>query len=158
LAEFYGIATKVLNQAVKRNRQRFPNDFMFQLTLEEGRHLEALRSQSVTLAPGRYRKYAPYVFTEQGIIMLSSVLRSEQAILVNIAIMRTFVRLRQLLASQEELAQRLERLEWRQSEQEGRVQYVFETIQQLIETPTEVPPKRRIGLPTSHATGKVPNQ
>lgn len=84
--------------------------------------------------------------------MLSSVLQSKRAIDVNIAIMRTFVRLRQLLATHEELARRLEGLEWRQAEQEGRVQYVFETIQQLIEAPAEEPEKRQYGFPTSHAT------
>jgi hypothetical protein len=150
LATLYQVLTKNLNLAVRRNLRRFPADFMFQLTPEEA---EALRLQSATSNPGRGgRRYLPYAFTEQGIAMLSTVLRSERAIEVNIAIMRTFVRLRQLLATHEELAQRLERLEWRQSEQEGRVQYVFETIQQLIEAPTEVPPKRRIGLPTSQVT------
>ena len=125
---------------------------MFQLTPEEA---EALRLQSATSNTGRGgRRYLPYAFTEQGIAMLSTVLRSERAIEVNIAIMRTFVRLRQLLATHKELAQRLERLEWRQSEQEWRVQYVFETIQQLIEAPAEVPPKRRIGLPTSQVAGE----
>ena len=83
--------------------------------------------------------------------MLSSVLRSERAIEVNIVIMRTFVRLRQLLATHEELAHRLDTLEWRQAEQEGRVQDVFETIQQLIETPIEEPERRRIGFPTNHS-------
>jgi uncharacterized coiled-coil protein SlyX len=94
------------------------------------------------------RRHLPYAFTEQGIAMLSGVLTSKRAIEVNIAIMRTFVRLRQLLTTHEDLARRLDQLEWRQSEQEGRVQYVFETIQQLIEAPAEEP-KRRIGFPTS---------
>ena len=151
LAELYGVATKALNQAVKRNQQRFPEDFMFRLTLEEGRHLDSLRSHSVTLKRGQYRKYAPYVFTELGIAMLSSVLTSERAILANIAIMRTFVRLRQLLATHEELAQRLEHLEWRQGEQAGQIQIVFEAIQQLIEAPAKTEPQRLIGFPTSKA-------
>ncbi len=150
LAELYGVPTKVFNQAVKRNRQRFPEDFMFRLTLEEGRHLEALRSQTVTLKRGQHRKYAPYVFTEQGIAMLSSVLNSERAILVNIAIIRTFVRLRQLLASHEELARQLDELRWRQEEHGQQIQAVFETIQHLIEAPADEP-KRRIGFPTSRA-------
>jgi hypothetical protein len=147
LARLYGVPTKALNQAVKRNRGRFPEDFMFQLTLEDGRRLEALRSQNVTLEQGRYRKYAPNVFTEQGIAMLSSVLNSERAVLVNIAIIRTFVRLRQILAAHEELARRLEELEWRQDEQAGQIQEVFATIQNLIEEPADTEPKRRIGFP-----------
>ena len=148
LADLYGVSTGRLNEAVKRNRQRFPEDFMFRLTREEGRGLERLKSQIAILKRGQHRKYAPSVFTEQGIAMLSSVLTSERAVLVNIAIVRTFVRLRQLLATHEELARRLDQLEWRQSEQEGRVQYVFETIQQLIEAPAAEPEKRRIGFPT----------
>lgn len=150
LAELYGVPTKAFNQAVKRNRQRFPEDFMFRLTTEEGRHLESLRSQTVTLKRGQHRKYAPYVFTEQGIAMLSSVLNSERAILVNIAIIRTFVRLRQLLATHEELARQLEELRWKQGEQGQKIQAVFETIQHLIEAPADEP-KRRIGFPTSRA-------
>ncbi len=149
LAELYGVPTKAFNQAVKRNRQRFPEDFMFRLTLEEGRHLQSLRSQIVTLKRGQHRKYAPHVFTEQGIAMLSSVLNSERAILVNIAIVRTFVRLRQLLATHEELARQLEELRWKQEEQGQKIQAVFDTIQHLIEAPAE--PKRRIGFPSSRA-------
>jgi uncharacterized coiled-coil protein SlyX len=123
---------------------------MFQLTRKED---EALRSQIVTSnESGRGgRRYRSYAFTEQGIAMLSSVLTSKRAIEVNIAIMRTFVRLRQLLATNEELARRLDQLEWRQSEQEGRIQVVFETIQHLIEAPGEEEPRRRIGFPTSRA-------
>lgn len=147
LAALYGVATGRLNEAVKRNAKRFPEDFMFQLSGDESREVEALRSQNAILKRGQHRKYAPYAFTEQGIAMLSSVLNSERAILVNIAIIRTFVRLRQLFATHEDLARRLEQLEWRQAEQEGRVQYVLETIQHLIEAPEE--PKRRIGFPTA---------
>ena len=113
LAALYGVPTGRLNEAVKRNRERFPDDFMFQLTLEEGKVVEGLRSQIAILKQaeskserGRHRKYAPYVFTEQGIAMLSSVLRSPRAIQVNIAIVRTFVRLRQLLAAHEEIAEK----------------------------------------------------
>ncbi len=150
LAELYGVATKVFNQAVKRNSQRFPDDFMFRLTPEEARHLDSLRSQFVTLKRGQHRKYAPFVFTEQGIAMLSSVLNSERAILVNIAIIRTFVRLRQLLAANEELARRLEDLEWRQNEQGQQIEAVFQAIQDLIERPTDQP-KKRFGFHTSEA-------
>ena len=92
LASLYDVSTGALNQAVKRNRERFPEDFMFQLSSGESEELESLRSQTVILKRGHHRKYAPYAFTEQGIAMLSSVLRSPRAIEVNIAIMRTFVR------------------------------------------------------------------
>ncbi len=127
----------------------FPTIFMFQLTRKED---EALRSQIVTSneSSGRGgRRYRPYAFTEQGIAMLSSVLTSTRAIEVNIAIMRTFVRLRQLLATHEEIAQRLEQLEWRQNEQGQQIQAVFETIQYLIEAPAEEEPRRQIGFPIS---------
>ena len=100
LAELYEIPVKVLNQAVKRNRSRFPGDFMFQLTVEES---DSLRSHFVTLKTGRgrHRKYLPFAFTEQGVAMLSSVLRSKRAVQVNIEIMRAFVRLRQLMTPPE---------------------------------------------------------
>lgn len=145
LAGLYQVETKRLNEAVRRNRERFPEDFMFRLTPAESEHLRSQIATSNQQWGGR--RYLPYAFTEQGIAMLSSVLRSNRAIEVNIAIMRTFVRLRQLLATHEELAHKLEKLEWRQAEQEGRVQYVFETIQHLIEAPTEEPAKRHYGFP-----------
>ncbi len=112
LAALYGVETRILVQAVKRNQGRFPEDFMFQLNAEER---ELLRSQSViSKALGRGgRRYAPYVFTEQGVAMLSSVLNSPRAIAVNIEIMRAFVRLRDLIAGNKELARRLEELEAR---------------------------------------------
>src|SRR5262249_34160001 len=112
LAALYGVETKVLVQAVKRNAARFPEDFMIQLTAPEW---AALRSQFVTLKSGRgqHRKYRPYAFTEQGVAMLSSVLRSPRAIFVNIEIMRAFVRMREMLASNRELAKRLDQLEAR---------------------------------------------
>jgi hypothetical protein len=149
LAALYEVETKILNKAVSRNRDRFPEDFMFQLTSDE---MESLRFQIGTSNEGRGgRRYLPYAFTEQGIAMLSGVLTSKRAVEVNVAIMRTFVRLRQLLATHEELARRLDQLEWRQSEQGSRVQYVFETIQQLIEAPEPTEPKRSIGFPTSRS-------
>jgi hypothetical protein len=147
LAALYQVLTKNLNLAVRRNLSRFPEDFMFQLTPEE---IESLRLQIATSNVGRGgRRYRPYVFTEQGVAMLSSVLGSERAVQVNITIMRTFVKLRQLLATHADLAHRLDALEWRESERDGRVQYVFETIQHLIEAP-EPEPKRPIGFPTDH--------
>jgi hypothetical protein len=161
LAELYGVPTKALNQAVKRNIQRFPDDFLFQLTLEEGR--EILRSQIVTLeidsrgnpeTRGRHSKYAPYAFTELGVAMLSSVLGSERAILANISIMRTFVRIRQTQLDQVELGQRLGRIEWRQDEQGEQIRAVFETIEHLIESPPEKD-RKRIGFPTSMEHGNA---
>ena len=149
LAVLYEVETRVLNQAVRRNQERFPRDIMFRLTRTED---EALRSQIVmSKADGRGgRRHLAYAFTEQGVALLSSVLRSKRAIEVNIAVMRTFVRLRQLLASHEDLARQLEELRWQQAEQGQQIQAVFETIQKLIEAPAEQP-KRRIGFPESRA-------
>ncbi|WP_218082290.1 ORF6N domain-containing protein [Anthocerotibacter panamensis] len=141
IAQLYGVETRVLNQAVRRNLDRFPEDFMFQLTQEE---TESLRSQFVISNEGSGRggrRYLPYAFTEQGVAMLSSVLKSPQAVQVNIEIMRAFVRLRKLLASNEELAQHLGELEQKYDEQ---FTIIFEAIRQLIEPPD--PPKRRMGF------------
>jgi len=125
LAILYGVQTKVLVQAVKRNASRFPTDFMFQLTPEE---FQDLKSQSVTSSWGG-RRYAPYVFTEQGVSMLSSVLHSKQAIQVNIEIMRAFVRLRQFTESHQDLRQKLQALEKKYDKQ---FKVVFEAIHQLM--------------------------
>jgi hypothetical protein len=154
LAELYGVTTGRLNEAVKRNKMRFPADFMFRLTRVEVSEVEVLRSQNAILEirreeqekRGRHRKYSPYVFTEQGIAMLSSVLNSRRAIAVNISIMRTFVRLRQILVSHQEIATRLEQVEWRQSENDAEIKRVFEVIQEFIDGPAVVEPKRRIGF------------
>lgn len=146
LAVLYQVTTGNLNLAVRRNKERFPGDFMFQLKRQE---FADLRLQIARSSWGG-RRHLPYAFTEHGVAMLSSVLTSKRAIAVNIAIMRTFVRLRQLLATHEEIARRLEDLEWRQSEQGQQIQEVFETIQHLIETPAE-DPKKRFGFPTSKA-------
>ena len=140
LAELYEVETRVLNQAVKRNLDRFPSDFMFQLSEEEA---SFLRSQIVTLKTGRgrHRKYLPYVFTEQGVAMLSSVLNSPCAVQVNIEIMRAFVKLREMLASHKELAKKLEALERKYDKQ---FQVVFDAIRQLMLPPDK--PKRKIGF------------
>lgn len=140
LADLYEVEPRVLVQAVKRNIERFPDDFMFQLTAEE---FANLKSQFVISNRGGIRRAAPYAFTEQGVAMLSSVLRSIRAVQVNIEIMRAFVRLRQLLASNEELSQRLDELEKRYDQQ---FRAVFDAIRQLM-TPPE-PPRRRLGFPT----------
>jgi len=139
LAALYGVPVKSLNQAVKRNLDRFPADFMFQLAPAEFRRL---RSQSVTAKTGRGgRRTAPYVFTEQGIAMLSSVLRSDRAVRVNIEIMRTFVRLRQMLQANADLARKLAALERRYDEQ---FKIVFDAIRRLVAPPE--PNRRRIGF------------
>jgi len=140
LASLYGVETRVLVQAVKRNLERFPADFMFQLSKEE---VDFLRSQIVTLKRGRgqHTKYLPYAFTEQGVAMLSSVLRSPRAIQVNIEIMRAFVRLRQMLASHAELARKLDALEKKYDVQ---FKAVFDAIRQLMAPPE--PKKRRLGF------------
>ena len=142
LALLYEVEVKALNQAVKRNLERFPSDFMFQLTHEEA---ELLRSQSVTLKPGRgqHRKYLPYAFTEQGVAMLSSVLRSQRAVQVNIEIMRAFVRLRRLLATHADLARKLAELE---KKYDAQFRVVFDAIRQLMAPPD--PPRRRVGFAT----------
>jgi len=136
LAELYGVETRVLVQAVKRNTERFPEDFMFQLSKEE---VDFLRSQIVTLKKGRgqHSKYLSYAFTEQGVAMLSSVLRSQRAIQVNIEIMRAFIRLRQMLASHVELARKLDALE---KKYDAQFKQVFEAIRRLMASPE---PKRR---------------
>ncbi len=141
LANLYGVSTKRLNEQVRRNPGRFPIDFMFQLTKEE---YAVLRSQFATLEKGRgrHRKYLPFAFTEQGVAMLSSVLNSERAILVNVEIMRTFVRLREILATHKDLARKLEALEKKYDEQFA---VVFDAIRELMKPP-EPPPKRRIGF------------
>jgi phage regulator Rha-like protein len=147
LADLYGVSTKVLNQAVKRNIERFPEDFMFQLSSDEAETWwnfvisERSRSQFVTLKRGENIKYQPYAFTEHGILMLSSVLRSERAIAVNIAIMRTFVKLRKILASQKDLVHRLDELE---KKYDDHFQVVFDAIRQLMTPPEKS--KRRIGF------------
>jgi hypothetical protein len=127
LAALYGVETRILTQAVLRNAARFPADFMFQLTEKE---FESLRSQTVTSNGGRGgRRYRPHVFTEQGVAMLSSVLRSDRAVQVNIEIMRAFVRLRQLLSSNAELSQRLDDMEQRYDEH---IRRIIEAINRLM--------------------------
>ena len=160
LASLYGVTTKALNQAVKRNAPRFPADFMFQLTKSEyegsrsqfgttsNRSQSAAkagaassRSQSVTLKRGQNIKYFPYAFTEQGVAMLSSVLRSPRAVEVNIAIMRTFVQLRRLMETNRDLAQKIETLEKKYDQQFA---VVFAAIKELITPPPPV--RKQIGF------------
>jgi hypothetical protein len=139
LADLYGVETRVLVQAIKRNIDRFPPDFMLQLGKDE---FAILRSQIVTSRWGG-RRYLPYAFTEQGVAMLSSVLNSDRAIQVNIAIMRAFVRLREMIASREELAQKLDALE---AKYDSQFKVVFDAIRQLMAPPVSPKKKRKIGF------------
>ncbi|RJP77291.1 MAG: ORF6N domain-containing protein [Candidatus Zixiibacteriota bacterium] len=157
LAELYEVEVKVMMQTVKRNLDRFPPDFMFQLTWAEvealrshfvaldpdpGRQDRSIRSQIVTLKRGSHKKYPPYAFTEQGVAMLSSVLRSRRAVQVNIAIMRAFVKLRGILAAHKDLADKLDEMEKRYDAQ---FKVVFDALRALM-APAESQPKERIGF------------
>jgi hypothetical protein len=142
LARLYQVPTSRLNEQVKRNR--FPKDFMFQLTAEEA---SSLTSQIAISNPSRGgRRHRPYAFTEQGVAMLSSVLKSGRAVQVNIAIMRAFVKLREILATHHELAERLEELEGRFQQHDAQIQEVFEAIRALLAPKPDLS-KRRIGFP-----------
>jgi hypothetical protein len=141
LAALYGVTTANLNKAVRRNIERFPDDFMFQFSAEEW---ENLIFQFGTSSSARHggRRHAPYVFTEQGVAMLSSVLKSARAVQVNIAIMRAFVQLREMLSSHKDLARKLEAMERKYDSQ---FKVVFDAIRELMKPP-ETPPKRKIGF------------
>jgi phage regulator Rha-like protein len=143
LAQLYQVPTKRLNEAIKRNRKRFPGDFMFQLNRQE---MNCLRSQFATSNEGRGgRRTLPYAFTEQGVAMLSSVLNSERAVQVNIAIMRAFVKLREIIATHKELAAKIKELEQKFHQHDKKIHAVFEAIRELLE-PQAVPLKRQIGF------------
>ena len=142
LADLYGVETKRLIEQVKRNRERFPEDFMFQLRKDEA---AALMSQIATSSTGRGgRRYAPYVFTEQGVAMLSSVLRSKTAIAVNIEIMRAFVELRRVANSYAAIEKRLEQIERGMGEHDEQLEQIFGALRQLIAPPP--PSKRPVGF------------
>lgn len=147
LARLYDVEPRALLQAVKRNRKRFPRDFMFQLTLSEW---AILKSQFVISRWGGSRRATAYAFTEEGVAMLSAVLRSPRAVAVSIEIMRAFVRLRGLLVSHVDLARRLDELEGRY---DGQFKVVFEAFRQLME-PADVPVKRRIGFRSLLSAGR----
>ena len=148
LAKLYGVTVKALNQAVKRHARRFPPDFVFQLTAEE---FGNLKSQFVTSSWGGVRRAYPYAFTEQGIAMLSSVLNSERAIRVNIAIMRAFVKLREALETNRELARKFAELEKRVGKHDEEIDAIIEAIRQLMAPP--IKPAREIGF---HVREKAP--
>ena len=155
LAKLYGVEVKRLNEQVKRNMKRFPGDFMFQVTKEEIDSLRLQdvtsnsRSQFATLKQGQNIKYLPYVFTEQGVAMLSSVLNSERAIQVNILIMRAFTKLREILLTHKELAAKIEALEKKYAKHDETIKGIFEAIKQLLESPP-VKEKRIIGFRAYH--------
>ena len=141
LAQLYEVTTGNLNKAVKRNLDRFPSDFMFQLTPEE---YESLRFQFGIFKKGQHSKYLPYAFTEQGVAMLSSVLRSKRAVQVNVEIMRAFVRLREMVSTQKKLEGRLSELESKIEDHDESIQTIFEAIRQLMAPPEK--PRKRIGF------------
>ena len=146
LAELYGVETRVLVQAVKRNIDRFPEDFMFQLTKDE---FEDLKSQIVISSWGGMRRATPYGFTEQGVAMLSSVLRSKRAVQVNIEIMRAFVRFRQMLTAHKDLERKIAALE---KKYDAQFKVVFEAIHQLMSPPET--PRKKIGFEVKERKAK----
>ena len=129
LAEMYGVEVKRLNQAVKRNKKRFPEDFMFRLTQDEN---NLLRSQIVTLEKGKYSKYPPYAFTEQGVAMLSSVLKSETAIQVNIQIIRLFTKMKQLILDNKDLWMKIEKIEQHLLKNDEEIKTIFAYLKKLL--------------------------
>jgi phage regulator Rha-like protein len=141
LAKLYGVTTKRLNEQVKRNHDRFPNDFMFQLTSDEVKEMQTSRSQTATLKRGQNIKYFPYVFTEHGAIMAANVLNSKRAVQASVQVVRAFVRLRQMLASNAELASKLAELEGKYDRQ---FKVVFDAIRQLMTPPAS--PRKQIGF------------
>jgi hypothetical protein len=153
LSELYGVLTKNLNLAVKRNSERFPDDFMFQLSKEESESLrlqiatlkkvDSSRSQSVTLKQGAHLKYLPYAFTEQGVAMLSSVLNSKQAIAVNIQIIRVFTKMRELISSNKEILMKLEQLEKKVGNNSDDIDEIFSALKDLINP--ELIPRKVVG-------------
>jgi hypothetical protein len=149
LAELYGVSTKVFNQAVKRNRDRFPEDFMFRLTQEE-------KAEVVTncdhLRKLKYSNVLPSAFTEHGAIMAATVLNSDRALKVSLFVVRAFLKLREMVGTQKEFASKLEQLERKFSEHDEKFSVVFEAIRELMQ-PTPVPPKRRIGFAVSQEEG-----
>lgn len=151
LAALYGVSTGAMNRAVRRNASRFPSDFMFQLTAKE---VEILKCQTGTSSSGHggRRRSLPFAFTEQGVAMLSSVLRSERAVQVNVAIMRAFVGLRRMLAANDALSRKLSELEHRLEGHDRAIKNLFDAIRELMAPPTR--PRREIGF---HAAGKKAN-
>jgi hypothetical protein len=150
LAELYGVPLKRLNEQVKRNQDRFPGDFMFRLTLEEGRAALAVRSQIATLESSGHLRHPPHVFTEHGAVMLANVLKSPVAVQASIQVVRAFVRLRSVLAWNSQVAKKVEALERRVGKHDTDLQDVLNILRKLLQPPP-APPKRTIGfLPVTH--------
>ena len=151
LAAIYGVSTRQLNQQLKRNRSRFPDDFAFQLSAEEFRNLKSqiatssLMSQSVTSSGHGGRRKLPWAFTEHGALMLASVLNSEVAVQASVRVVRAFVKLREMIAANAQLAAKLEELERRFDSHDEAIANLFATLKQLVE-PSEAPKKREIGF------------
>jgi len=143
LAELYGVMTKNLNKAVRRNIERFPEDFMLELTKEEH---QILRFQFGTLEQGKYSKYLPLAFTEQGVAMLSSILNSKQAIHVNIQIMRAFVKLKETMSSHKDLARKFDQLENKVGKHDLEIQAIFAAIRRLMSHPDDGYKRSKIGF------------
>ena len=144
LARIYGVETRALNQAVKRNNEKFPPDFMFRLTLAEAAEVRRSRSQVVILKRGHNIKYLPYAFTEHGAIMAANVLNSPRAVHMSVLVVRAFVRMRQVLAAHKELAAKLAELERKLGTHDEQIESIFEAIRQLMSPPSS--PGRRIGF------------
>lgn len=145
LAALYGAQTRALNQAVARNRDRFPDDFMFRLTLEEAKAVMALRSQNVTLKRGQHLKYAPSAFTEHGAVMLANILKSRRAVQASIVVVRAFVSLRRTLATHQNLLRKVEAIERRLGKHDVQLREVMQILRRLLEPPP-TPPRRAIGF------------
>jgi hypothetical protein len=153
LADMYGVATKALNQAVKRNAAKFPADFAFQLTLEEAKAASRLRSQFVTLKRGQHLKYLPHVFTEHGAIMAATVLNSPEAIQMSVFVVRAFVKMRQALISRSELERRLVRIENILLSHDESIRELYDQIRPLLLPPPETP-RKKIGFEVKEAAGR----
>jgi hypothetical protein len=153
LARIYGVETRVLNQAVKRNQARFPPDFVFQLTRDESAEVQRLRSQPVMLGPGQHLKHLPYAFTEHGAIMAATVLNSPRAVEMSVFVVRAFVRLRELLATHKELAAKLTELERHLTTHDEQILAIVDAIRQLAAAPPEKPSRRRIGFQAGEGPG-----
>jgi hypothetical protein len=144
LAELYCVETRTLNQAVKRNQDRFPEDFMFQITSEEAKAVLSLRSQIVILKRGQHLKYLPNVFTEHGVVMLANVLKSAVAVRASIQVVRAFIHLRRLLATNEEFARKIEALERKVGKHDTDLQAILAMLRKILEPPP--PPRRAFGF------------
>lgn len=145
LAKLYGIETKQLNQQIKRNWNRFPTDFMFQLTADEADVLKALRSQFVTLKKGQHQKYLPYAFTEHGAIMAANVLNSPQAVAMSVYVVRAFVQQREVLVANETILKRLAEIDKTLLQHNATLRDVYQKLLPLLQPPPD-PPRPKIGF------------